>query len=253
MKHIFRLTIVGLIGFMLLGCNLTSVLEPNAPEPTSKPVETSPPIIEPEPTRESEPTPTPVEPVSLVDGQLDPCALVTSEEAELIMGEPATPPKDINGACTFTNAKNGMYVVSIAAAQDEDTSGVLQGQAMLLGFAGAKVDQEFMERVKPLADTQNYLEFFKELASAAKESPSAKVRLFSGGGNDLVYWAWLISDTRRQGAFVGIRDTTMVNINVVVADTRTEEDMLAAATTLANDIFTRLPQNFTLPVPGSLD
>ena len=34
-----------------------------------------------------------------------------STEAEAILAEPASPPKPINGACTFSNAKDSLYMV----------------------------------------------------------------------------------------------------------------------------------------------
>jgi hypothetical protein len=252
MKIFYRLVSACMIITILAACNLESALTPAKTEATAVPVAvaTSTPV-----TEEATPLPVVTETLAQPDaqsgGKLAPCSLVTKAEVEVILAEPASPPKEMSGGCTFTNAKDGMYAFTVAAAQDKDTSGILQGQVMLLGFAGVQVDQAFMTKIKPLAETMDFRGFFTEVITASKSSESVKARLFTGGGNDLVYWAWLTAQSRRQGAFVAIRGTTMVNINLVVADTQTEESMLAASTTLSNEIFKRLPAKFTIGMTSS--
>jgi hypothetical protein len=106
-----------------------------------------------------------------------------------------------------------------------------------------------MTKIKALAEALDYKGFFTELAAAAQGVPTLKARLIEGGGNDLAYWAWITVQTRRQGAFVAVRGSTLVNLNLVVADTQAEEAMLAASTELAEKIFGRLPTKFTLAMP----
>jgi hypothetical protein len=74
-------------------------------------------------------------------------------------------------------------------------------------------------------------------------------RLVEGGGNDVTYWIWVSAQNRRQGGFVAARGQTLVNINLIVADTQTEEAMLTAANSLADQVFGRLPSKFTLVMP----
>jgi hypothetical protein len=168
---------------------------------------------------------------------------------EAILAEPASPPTPVSGGCTFTNAKDGLYALTVAAAQDQQTNGILQGQAMLLSFAGARLDEARMTSLKTLAAALDYKGFFSELVAAAEGVTTLQARLVEDKESDVVYWTWIAAQTRRQGAYVVVRGPTLININLVVADTQSEESMLAASTSLANKIFERLPSKFTLAMP----
>ena len=106
--------------------------------------------------------------------EVQPCSLVTQAEAEAILGEPAAPPQETNGACAFNNAKDSLYVVSVAAAQDEQTEGILQGQAFLLGMAGAPLDQPTLDKLKALSDAQDFKGLFRRAGSTGAESASGQ-------------------------------------------------------------------------------
>ncbi len=186
------------------------------------------------------------------DGKLDPCTLITAEQAEAILGEPVTPAEVKNGSCVYSNAKDKLYMVNIAAAQDKETAGVLQGQAILLMFTGNPVSDELTEKLKTLSDAQDYKGFFSELVTASKGSQVMTAKLFTGGGHDLVYWAWINTPPRRQGAFVAVRKDTLVNINVVLPDTVNNSDMLKALNTLAGDAYAKLPEEFTIGQPETV-
>jgi hypothetical protein len=140
-------------------------------------------------------------------------------------------------------------MVSAAAAQDQETSGILQGQMMMLGFGGVQLDESGVNKLRALAESMDYRGFFTELVSISQGAPTMTTRLVEGGGNDVAYWVWVSAQGRRQGGFVAARGQTLVNINLIVADTQTEEAMLAAATSLADQAFARLPSKFTLAVP----
>ncbi len=184
------------------------------------------------------------------DGKLDPCTLITAEQAEAILGEPVTPAEVKNGSCVFSNAKDKLYMVNIAAAQDKETAGILQGQAILLMFTGNPVSDDLTNKLKTLSDEQNYKGFFTELATASKGSQVMTAKLFTGGGHDLVYWAWINAPPRRQGAFVAVRKNTLVNINVILPDTVNSSDMLKMLNTLAGDAFAKLPEEFSIGQSG---
>jgi hypothetical protein len=178
--------------------------------------------------------------------------LLTATEAEAILAQPVSAPNAMNGACIYTNASDSLYTISIAAAQDQQTIGILQGQAMLLGFGGIQLDEARMNKLKSLAETLDYKGFFGELVTAAEGSATLKAKLVEDSNSDVVYWAWINAQSRRQGAFVAARGQTLVNINLVVADTQSEEAMLAASTSLAEKAFGLLPAKFTLAVPTAV-
>jgi hypothetical protein len=237
MDRIVRRIVVVVCGFSLLACSLSSVM-PTA-VPTAVPAATAVVAVE----------PTAVEAQATAAGppqELEPCSLLTAAEAEAILGEPAAPPQVINGACAYSNAKDSLYLVSVAAAQGPQTEGILQGLAFLLGIAGAPLDEAKLAELKSLSDAQDFQGFFGELVALAQGVPAVHAQLVEGV--EAGFWAWLNAQGRRQGALAVARGRTMVNVNVVVADSQSEEAMLAAAKALADQVFGRLPASFVLPM-----
>jgi hypothetical protein len=239
MNKILALIVVG-VGS--IACNLGKVA-PTIPEaPQAVPASETPPAIQPSPTQ----VPDAAQPA----GELDPCSLLTAAEAEAILAQTVGAPNAMNGACIYSSS-DGLYTVSATAAQDQQTSGILQGQAMLLGFAGGQLDEARMDKLKTMAAALDYKGFFTELAAAAEGSATLKAKLVEDGNSDVAYWAWITAQSRRQGAFVAVRGQTVVNINLVVTETQTEEAMLAASATLTEKIFGLLPAKFALAMPTS--
>ena len=247
MNGYFRYAAIVIVGATMLACNLGSALTPQNPTepplPTSNP--TSPSDLLPE-TDQSTPTAEVGRSVTETFSTLDICALVTKSDVEKFFGEPASDPKPVNSGCTFTNAKDGLYAFSLGAAQDKEASTVMQGQALLLGMAGVKLDEAAMDRLKTLADTLDYKGYFTELATQSKSSTNISAKLFGGGGNDLTYWAWITVPPRATGAFVAVRGTTLVSLYVVVPESQTADAMLTTANNLAGEIFKKLPEKFTI-------
>ncbi len=180
---------------------------------------------------------------------LDACTLITAAEAEVILAEPAGTPTALTGTCIYSNAKDALYLVSVAAAQEQESIGILQGQMMMLGMGGAQFDEVAITKMKSLAEALDYQGFFSELVAVSGNAPTFQARLVEDASSDLVYWTWISAQTRRQGAYVAARGQTLVNVNLVVADTQTEEAMLAAAKAQAEQAFARLPAKFTLAAP----
>lgn len=236
-----KILALAIISIVILACNLGNT-QPSVPvEPASA-----------SPAPEIQPSPTLVAGVPQASASgVEPCSLVTAAEAEAILSEPVSAPNPMNGACTYSNAKDSLYMVSATAAQGQQADGILQGQAMMLGFAGGKLDEARMTKLKELAAAPDYKGFFTEVVAAADGAPTLKARLVEGGGSDVVYWAWINAQSRRQAAFVAVRGQTVVNVNLIVAEAQTEDAMLAASTSLADKIFGRLPAQFTLAMPAA--
>jgi hypothetical protein len=94
------------------------------------------------------------------------------------------------------------------------------------------------------SDEQNYIGFFSALVAATKGSQTMTAKLFTGGGNDLVYWAWINAPPRRQGAFVAVRKNTIVNMNVILPETAESGTLLKTLNNLAGEAFSKLPDKF---------
>lgn len=245
-KYIRNLAVTVLIA-SIMACNFsTELLTPQVANPLSGTVlptafiSADTPVPEdlnaPTPTTEYTPTP---------EGPGDICLLVDKGDIEKFFGEPASDPKSANGGCTFTNVKDGLYAFSLGAGQDKDTATVLQGQAMLLGFAGIKLDETTIGKLNKLADAQDFKRYLSELVAQSKGTDTISARLFKGGGNDLTYWAWITTPPRRSGAFLAVRGTTLVSLYFIVPETQEEKAMLTGANNLAGQIFAKLPSKFS--------
>jgi hypothetical protein len=235
-----KILALAIISIVILACNLGNT-QPSVP---AEPGSTSPaPEIQSSPTQAAAGSPA-------TASDVEPCSLFTAAEAEAILSEPASAPNPMNGACSYSNAKDSLYMVSATAAQGKQADGILQGQAMMLGFAGGKLDEARMTKLKELAAAPDYKGFFTELVAAADGAATLKARLVENGGSDVVYWAWINAQSRRQAAFVAVRGQTVVNVNLIVAEAQTEDAMLAMSTSLADRIFGRLPAQFTLAMPA---
>jgi len=244
-----------LLSLLLLACSLEKMIASGANATATVPAVPPPPPANtpaaPLPSPQPSPAQAEAQPALEAAVEVDPCSLITAAEAEAIFAEPAGPATVMSGACTISNAKDSLYMVSVTAAQNQQAGGILQGQAMLLGFAGGSLDEARMAKLKELAAVPDYKGFFTEVVAAAQGAPTLKARLVDVGGNDLSYWAWITAQSRRQGAFVAARGPTLVNINLIVADSQPEDAVLAAAESLAGKIFERLPASFTVPMPSA--
>lgn len=196
-----------------------------------------------------QPTPRQVTDAAQPSVSLDPCTLVMAAEAEAILGQPVGPASPMSGACAYSSASDAIYMVSAAAAQDEEASNILQGQMMMLGLGGVQLDEASVNNLRSLAEGMDYKGFFTELVAISQGAATMKTQLVEDSENDVAYWVWVSAQSRRQGGFVAARGQTLVNINLIVADTQTEEVILAAATSLADQAFGRLPTKFTLAAP----
>ena len=185
-------------------------------------------------------------PVTQSSTDVDFCGLVSKEEVEKFFGEPAGDPTTMPGGCAFTNKKDSLYAFSLSAGQDKDTINVMQSQAMLLGMAGVKLDADAMAKIKSLAEAMDFAGFFNELVTLSKTSGSITANLYTGGGNDLTYWAWITVPPRRSGAFTAVRGKTLVSMYLVVPESQKEETMLDEANKLANTVFSKLPEKFSI-------
>ena len=237
-----------IISFSLMACSLGNIIAGTREEvPTATATRTAeiPKTKTPSPSPSPTPSTTAAQSVEIPDI----CLLVNKADVETILAEPASDPKNINGSCVFSNAKDSLYMVMVAAGQDELAKGILEGQAMMMGFAGAPLDKARMDKLKSIAALLDFKGFFTELAVAVEGVPSPRARLVEDPKSDVVYWAWITAPPRIQASLVIVRGPSVVNINLIVAETQPEESMLAASLALADKIFDRLPPRFSVLIP----
>jgi hypothetical protein len=237
------------ICYLALACNLVGMAGISAATPTSgRLVETPQASVNPTETQAIAPQAANPSPEASLEAQtLQPCTLITQQEAAALLETDVQAPQDINGACAYNSQPDGIYLVSVSAAQGAETENILQALFLLAGLAGAKIDQAELERLQSLAVQQDFKGFFEGLVADTQGLPSLKTRLLEGS-DEAGYWAWLITDSRAEGVLAMARGDKLVNVNLIVAGTKDEEAALEAARAQADLAFQRLPARFTLPV-----
>ena len=170
MNKKMRFILFVFISFSLLACSLGNIIA-RTREATPTPTATR--TAEIPKTRTPLPSPSPTQNTAAAQSAepLEICSLVDKADVETILAEPASEPKNITGSCVFTNAKDSLYMVTVAAGQDELAKGILEGQAMMMGFAGAPLDEARMAELKSLAASMDFKGFFSELVAAAGRCP----------------------------------------------------------------------------------
>lgn len=226
MKNVFRYLIIPIVAFSLLACDFVKPGISNLAD-IGLPVMVA-------------------DPDDKADTPMNFCSLVTKADVEKFFGEPANEPTAMPGGCAFTNKKDGLYAFSLSAGQDKDSINILQSQVMLLGMAGVKLDADVLSKIKSLAEAMDFAGFFNELVTLSKSSKTITANLYTGGGNDLTYWAWITVPPRRSGSFAAVRGTTLVSMFLVVPELQKEEIMLDEANKLANSIYGKLPEKFSI-------
>ena len=226
-----RVVLFIIISFSLLACSLGNLITINFGGAPTKPI--------------------PIQSTAAVQSVeiLNICSQEIKSDVETILAEPVSEPKNINGSCVFTNTRDSLYMVSIAVGQDDLAKGILQGQAMMLGFAGAPLDDTRMAKLKSLSDVMDFKGFFSELVTTVEGLPSPRARVVADQKSDPVYWVWISAQSRRQASLVAVRGPSVVNINLIVADSMSEDSMLAASLALADKMFNRLPPRFSMATP----
>jgi hypothetical protein len=209
--------------WLALACNLSGLVETTIATPTiGRIVETPQAIASPTETQSLAPQPATPSPEADVPAEtLQPCTLITSQEAASLLETDVQTPQEINGTCAFNSQPDGIYLASVSAAQGAETEGILEGVLLLSGLAGAQIDQPGLERLQTLGEAQDFKGFFTELAAGTQSAPSMKSRLLEGP-DETGFWGWLDAQGRMQGVLAVGRGDKLVNVNLVVCESKDE-------------------------------
>ena len=238
------------ISWLALACNMAGLVGISGATPTvERLVETPQESVSPPETGPTEPQEaTPSSEADLQEQTLQPCTLITSDEAANLLGTEVKAPQEINGTCAYNSQPDGIYLASISSAQGEQTQGILEGLFLMAGLSGAQIDQAELERLQSLAQAQDFKGFFRGLVDDTQSATTMKTRLLEGE-TETSYWAWIDAQGRFQGALTVARGDKLVNLNLVVDASKDEQAALDAAVAQADLAFQRLPPRFVLPVP----
>ena len=242
-----KLIFCALVLILSLACGLPATVAP-APTDTARP---------PRPTSEagtggviqSSPTPDSTSPAAgLAEAALDPCTLLTRDEAAAFLGEPVNEPKINGGACTYANSASGVYVLSAYAFQGEQAKNQWSGRVFLLSMFGLQLDQAAMDEVMQLDAAGDQKAVLEKISLAAAGNPSFSSRSLDGLG-EIAYWAWKDLGGVYQGFLVAVKGDVIAGTDIVHGPNLDEAAALDQAGKLVLRIFERLPARFVVGQP----
>jgi Tol biopolymer transport system component len=187
---------------------------------------------------------------------LDPCTLLSRDDAAAILGEPVNEAKINGGACTYSNAANGVYVVSAYALQGQQTQDQWSGRLFLLGMFGLQIEQPSLDEIKALDAAGDQKAILAKISALAAGNSAFISRSLDGIGES-AYWAWKdLGNGVRQGFLIAVKGDVLAGMDIVHGENLDESIALAQASKLVTRIFDRLPPRFTIqlivPTPTSL-
>lgn len=197
------------------------------------------------------PTAPPPPPAETPEG-IDPCLLLTREEAVAVLGEAVREPVYDGLTCAYSDDETQLRLVSILAAQGEQRKNLLTVRFFQLEAYGLSLDQTVKDELTALDQAGSSKEILSRLIDLSAGNPNFSAKSVAEMG-DIAFWAW--KDTGhgvRQGFLIAQRGDTLVGADLVLSDKAEEDQALDLAMLIVRQAFTRLPGQFTIitPTPG---
>lgn len=229
---------VPLLTALLLALAMASC---NLPAGGSSPTETppaAPPATAPTAT-------TPAATPTAVD--LDLCSLLTTEEAEPVLGVPVTASSEMGvGGCTYAPTQGFGASLVVSAAQGEDAKAlVLLGLQIAMAFGGS---EELVQAAQSLAEVAPDLPLWDVVRSTygLMEELGLAVEIVDQGDGHIL-WSW--SEGGATGTLIEVREDTYASVSVIGLDAAQTR---SAAEGLLPQVFARLPTRFSVPTSTSV-
>lgn len=177
---------------------------------------------------------------------LDPCTLLSREEATDILGEVVGEAKINGGACTYADAASGVHVLSVYAFQGEQARNQWSGRLFLLSAFGLQIDQPTVDEIKALDEAGNQKTILEKVTALSAGSTAFISRSLDGLG-EIAYWAWKdLGYGVRQGFLVAVKGDIIAGMDIVHGESLDEPMAVDSAMKVVSLIFGRLPARFTI-------
>jgi hypothetical protein len=182
---------------------------------------------------------------------VNPCSLVTQDEATTAVGEPVMAPVPAGGACVFVDSSVGRYLLSAFAVPSSGTGPLIAGHLYLLSSYGIRSAAAALPNVQALGgqgDATGVVDSFLSLAVKPDGYTAEPV----GKTGDRAIWVSKVLGTVRQGFLLAARGSDMVGVDIVVTYARDEKSVRDAAAYVVARIISRLPPRFVISIPTAL-
>jgi hypothetical protein len=236
----------------LAATQLVSV-RPSAPSPTTPPTaaaNTATTVPSPTSLATTAGTATPAPGGAVV---LDPCSLITGDEAQSLTGVAMSKAKPQNGGCVFADAAAGINSgVVIYALPPSQSQAFLQQYVTQLKQIGVQVDAAVATRLNQDIAAGDLVAAVNDLIAMSAGQSKYNAHKLDGLGSAAL-WSWNKSGTAQQGVLIAARPGALVAL-ILISDSAKEADAQPAMQKLVSRILEGLPASFTvagLQVAGS--
>ncbi|MEW5872302.1 MAG: hypothetical protein AB1894_23770 [Chloroflexota bacterium] len=186
-------------------------------------------------------------PVAQGEVALDPCSLLAPEEAAAILsGETLKAPQVNGGSCIYTEASQGVHVVSAYALQGQAALNFWSGRVFQLSAFGLVIDQPTLEQIKVWDAAGDHKSILIKLSGMSAGNPAFVSRTLEGPG-EIAWWVWKdFSNGVRQDLLIWVTGNTVAGIDLVHGDNIDEATAFERVSQAANNIAGRIPPVFHL-------
>ncbi len=220
--------------------NLTPITAPPLASVSPAPLQSPTASVTPFPTATLDPKATPV--------PIDPCLLITKDDAASAIGAPVLDPVSAGGGCVYLDSTVQRYVLSLYALPAAQSAQLIAGRAYLLVEYGVQIQQTDLTNLQALGLEGDAKGVVDGLLSLSQSASTFSVQPVEKLG-DRAIWVSKQLGAVRQSFLLVARGESLVGLDLVVTYARDESSVQDSAIAVAQEMLTQLPPRFVVAIP----
>jgi len=176
---------------------------------------------------------------------VDPCRLVTTDEATSLAGQPAAPPKPLTSGCIYfdssaTSTGVGLYVFPASQAQ-----GFLGQYVPALTAKLVPLNQADIDKLNQDSAAGDMPASVNDLIALTHGVSGYEIKKLDGVGSAAL-WSWHTLDQNQEGVLIAAKPGALVVLILHGTPTTEESQAQPAMATIVTRILANLPDNFAV-------
>jgi hypothetical protein len=176
---------------------------------------------------------------------VDPCSLMTTDEATALAGETATPPKPLASGCIFFDATITSTGVGLYAFPASQAQGFLGQYVPALESNGVSLDRTAALNLSKDSAAGDMPAAVNDLLILTTGIPGYEVKKLEGVGSAAL-WSWHTLDQNQEGVLMAAKPGALVVLILHGTATTQEADAQTAMAKIVSRILDKLPDSFTV-------
>jgi hypothetical protein len=237
-----------------LACDFSGLGQTITATPNLTPLNSSSPTgsIPPQPSPTFTITTTPF-PSATLDPQatpvlIDPCNLISQDEAASAIGEPVQPGESVGGGCVYVDSSVGHYFLSIYAVPSNSAATLIEGRAFVLTTFGVLVSQSDLKNIQSLGTQGDATGVIDSLLTLTESTSTLSAQSIENVGSKAI-WVSKINGAVRQSFLLAARGESLVGLDLIVTYARDESSVRDSALAVLRHMLDLLPGRFVVSVP----